>query len=91
MIVLLSVKAGLRAGEIAGLTWDMVLEPTGTVGTAIEVRDAKKHLRLKINLRDNAIVRGQQSLFTSLRPSIVLRHDILLFDLVSNIRSSGHG
>jgi integrase len=31
LIVLLSVKAGLRAGEIAGLTWDMVLDPTGEV------------------------------------------------------------
>jgi integrase len=28
LIVLLSVKAGLRAGEIAKLTWDMVLDPT---------------------------------------------------------------
>ncbi len=26
VIVLLSAKAGLRAGEIANLTWDMVLE-----------------------------------------------------------------
>jgi integrase len=29
VIVLLSAKAGLRAGEIAGLTWDMVLAATG--------------------------------------------------------------
>ncbi len=29
VIVLLSVKAGLRAGEIANLTWPMVLDPTG--------------------------------------------------------------
>ena len=39
LIVLLSVKAGLRAGEIAGLTWDMVLDPTGEVGQAIELHD----------------------------------------------------
>jgi hypothetical protein len=34
----------LRAGEIAGLTWDMVLDPTGEVGQAIELHDrvAKK-------------------------------------------------
>ena len=32
LIVLLSVKAGLRAGEIAKLTWDMVLDPTGEIG-----------------------------------------------------------
>jgi integrase len=44
LIVLLSVKAGLRAGEIAGLTWDMVLDPTGEVGQSIELHDciAKK-------------------------------------------------
>jgi integrase len=38
-IVLLSIKAGLRAGEIANLTWDMVLDPTGAVGTRIELQD----------------------------------------------------
>src|SRR5438067_8503247 len=44
VIVLLSIKAGLRAGEIAKLTWDMVLDPRGEVGTVIELRDhaAKK-------------------------------------------------
>ena len=44
VIVLLSAKAGLRAGEIANLTWDMVVDPGGTIGTAIELRDhaAKK-------------------------------------------------
>lgn len=43
-IVLLSVKAGLRAAEIANLTWDMILDPNGTVGTTLELRDcaAKK-------------------------------------------------
>jgi integrase/recombinase XerD len=34
VIVLLSVKAGLRAGEIAKLTWDMVLDPSGQVSAA---------------------------------------------------------
>jgi integrase len=44
VIVLLSVKAGLRAAEIAKLTWDMVLGPSGEVGVAIELQDriAKK-------------------------------------------------
>ena len=44
LIVLLSVKAGLRAGEIAKLTWDMVLGPTGDIGAVIELRNcaAKK-------------------------------------------------
>jgi integrase len=44
LIVLLSVKAGLRAGEISHLTWDMVLDASGTVGSMIELHDdaAKK-------------------------------------------------
>ena len=44
LIVLLSVKAGLRAGEIAGLTWGMVLEGNGDLAACIELRDqvAKK-------------------------------------------------
>jgi integrase/recombinase XerD len=42
--LLLSLKAGLRAGEIAKLTWDMVVGPTGEIGHVIELRDcaAKK-------------------------------------------------
>ena len=44
LIVLLSLKAGLRAGEIANLTSEMVLDPNGAIATAIELRDwaAKK-------------------------------------------------
>jgi len=44
LLVLLSVKAGLRAGEIANLTWDMVVGPTGEIAPVIELRDcaAKK-------------------------------------------------
>ena len=44
VIALLSVKAGLRAGEIAKLTWEMVIAPDGTINTVIELRNhaAKK-------------------------------------------------
>src|SRR5712675_1442155 len=44
VIVLLSVKAGLRAAEIANLTWDMAMDATGEVATALELHDriAKK-------------------------------------------------
>jgi integrase/recombinase XerD len=43
-IALLSVKAGLRAGEIANLTWDMVTDSIGNIGTVIALEDrvAKK-------------------------------------------------
>jgi integrase len=44
VLVLLSVKAGLRAGEIASLTWPMLTEPTGEIGWSLELQDraAKK-------------------------------------------------
>jgi hypothetical protein len=40
----LSIKAGLRASEIAKLAWDTVLDPAGEVGSVIELSDrvAKK-------------------------------------------------
>ena len=45
VIVLLSVKAGLRAGEIANLTWPMVVDPTGDIATYIELHDAAAKIR----------------------------------------------
>src|SRR5438445_348746 len=44
VIVLLSAKAGLRAGEIANLTWDMVVDANGALSGLLELRDtaAKK-------------------------------------------------
>jgi integrase len=66
VIVLLSVKAGLRAAEIANLTWEMVLDPSGAVGSILELRDhaAKKGHGRIIPLHDDlrealAAVRGE--------------------------------
>ena len=62
VIVLLSAKAGLRAGEIANLTWDMVVEPNGAISTTIELRDdaAKKRsgrlIPLHKDLRDALMI-----------------------------------
>ena len=44
VMFLLSVRAGLRAGEIAGLDWSMVTGPDGRVGRLMSVDDciAKK-------------------------------------------------
>lgn len=44
LMVLLSAKAGLRAGEIANLTWEMVLQADGNLSSIIELWDkaAKK-------------------------------------------------
>ena len=38
-IFLLSIKAGLRAKEIASLTWDMVTDAEGNLGPALHLRD----------------------------------------------------
>src|SRR4051812_31455366 len=55
IIVLLSIKAGLRAGEIAALTWDMVLDAQGRVGTVIELQDhaAKKRSGRRIPIHSD--------------------------------------
>jgi hypothetical protein len=47
VLVLLSLKAGLRAGEIDNVTWDMALDPSGDIATVIELRNhaAKKKSR----------------------------------------------
>src|SRR5207302_2214737 len=39
VMILLSVKAGLRAGEIAKLTWPMLLDPDGRIANHIELYD----------------------------------------------------
>jgi integrase len=45
VIVLLSLKAGMRAGEIANLTWEMILTPSGDINSAIELRDSAAKMR----------------------------------------------
>ena len=40
VMVLLAVRAGLRAREIANLSWGMVLDANGRIASMIEVRDA---------------------------------------------------
>jgi len=52
---LLSVKAGLRAAEIAKLTWEMVLSAGGEIGTVLELqnRAAKKGSGRSIPLHED--------------------------------------
>ena len=45
VIVLLSLKAGMRAGEIAKLTWDMIITPSGDINSVIELRDSAAKMR----------------------------------------------
>lgn len=61
VIFLLSAKAGLRAKEIASLTWDMVTDADGKVGRAIHLTNAASKGRsgriipLNTDLRDALI------------------------------------
>jgi integrase len=62
VIVLLSLKAGLRAAEIAKLTWEMIETAEGDIGTSIELQDTaakKRHGRripIQADLRQALIV-----------------------------------
>src|SRR5580700_10275343 len=55
LILLLSLKAGLRAGEIANLTWDMVLGPTGEIGSVIELRGQEEQRPAHSHAPDPAV------------------------------------
>jgi integrase len=75
LIVLFSLKAGLRAGEIAKLTWDMLVDPNGAITTVIELRDwaAKKGsgrlIPIHPELRDSLVT--WQELSESIGPVIM--------------------
>lgn len=68
IVVLLSVKAGLRAAEIAKLTWDMVLDAEGDLGTSIALHDriAKKRggrvIPMNAELRESLIALRSSSI-----------------------------
>lgn len=62
VIVLLAVRAGLRACEIANLTWDMVLHANGRVGDYLEIRNSiakrKRGRRVPIHPQLRSALRG---------------------------------
>ncbi len=57
-IVLLSVRAGLRAKEIACLTWGMVTDSDSRIGTAIHLQDRASKGRSGRIIPLNAELRG---------------------------------
>jgi integrase len=75
VMVLLAAKAGLRAAEIANLTWDMVLDPAGEIGPVIELRDSAakngsgRLIRLHPDLRQALAVYRR----VSLDPGAIIR------------------
>jgi integrase/recombinase XerD len=67
VMVLLSFKAGLRAGEIAKLSWTMMLDAGGTLANCIELHDgaAKKRsgrtIPLHADLRRELLILRRQT------------------------------
>ena len=82
VIVMLSVKAGLRAKEIASLTWSMITDADGDVGSSIHLTDkASKgrggrviplNMQLRLRLADLLEQEGQHRRF-DLTTSHVIR------------------
>ncbi|MBZ9897280.1 site-specific integrase [Mesorhizobium sp. BR1-1-6] len=67
VIILLSCKAGLRACEIAGLEWSMLLDPKGRVGNLVVIEDriAKRQSGRRIPLHPSLksalfLLRGEE-------------------------------
>jgi integrase len=91
VIVLLSVKAGLRAAEIANLTWDMVLDPEGGVCTSLELRDSAakmghgrviplhSDLRVALTALNKAVSGGQQPVVQSERRNKMKARSIVIW------------
>ena len=70
VMVLLSVKAGLRACEIAGLTWSMACDARRSVGAVLEVRDAIAKKRRGRTVPINADLRiALLALYKQVRPA----------------------
>ena len=73
-IFLLSVKAGLRAKEIAELTWDMVTDAEGNLGTALHLRDeASKGASGRV-IPLNKELRAALQILHDERQHVALRH-----------------
>ena len=82
VIVMLSIRAGLRAKEIACLTWSMVTDADGDIGTSIHLTDkASKgrggrviplNMQLRLKLADLLEQEGQHQRF-DIKTSHVIR------------------
>lgn len=67
VLVLFSLKAGLRAGEIAKATWEMLLAADGSIGGTLELHDsaAKKKSGRRIPLHSELRAALQELLIWS--------------------------
>ena len=80
VMVLLAVRAGLRAREIAGLTWGRVSDANGRIATMVEVRDviAKRGSGRRVPMHPQlhkalSTLRARQSAQDLLPDAVVIR------------------
>ncbi len=106
VIVLLSVKAGLRACEIANLEWSMITTDDGKIGDLIDIRSsiAKRgsgrripmHLRLQKGLEALWRVRTSHRYVVascrggSMRPNSIVNWFVAMFDQLEIEGCSSH-
>ncbi len=106
VMVLLAMRAGLRACEIAGLTWPMVLDARGRVGRdlAVENAIAKKgagrriplHPDLRLSLRELLVVSSgtgpviRSARGGALRPNSVVNWFVVLYRELGLAGCSSH-
>ena len=62
-MILLSVKAGLRAGEIAKLTWAMLLDPDGRISEHIALHDRAAKTQRSHDTAPPSLARETQQLY----------------------------
>lgn len=77
VIVLFSVKAGLRAGEIAKVTWQMLLAADGSIGKSLELHDnaAKKGSGRRIPLHNDLRIALRELLVWSAPEGPIIRSE----------------
>ncbi|MGH6818489.1 MAG: tyrosine-type recombinase/integrase [Methylovirgula sp.] len=106
VIILLSVKAGLRACEIAGLDWSMVLDARGQICAFIDIRSAiaKKRSgrrvplhpdlrRALVRLKGHRNAKGQivcSSRGGAMRPNSIVNWYVALFKALEFDGCSSH-
>ena len=80
VMVLLAVRAGLRAREIANLSWGMVFDANGRITSMIEVRDciakrgSGRRVPMHPQLREALVIlRARQQADHSLSDAVVVR------------------
>jgi integrase len=90
VIFLLSAKAGLRAKEIASLTWEMLTEADGTIGGTIRLEDKASKGRSGRVIPMNQVLRNALIAWRSVQNRVQNVRVCRLDRAVSPHQSPGH-